>query len=131
TNVARPAAEDCDRALGVPDTAQEIRREAERRLAVALPRVATLEVRGPRGFTARIDGAPKRRCPSSDAFPPGPHRVVVTELRTTREQTHQLLIDAGATRAIEVAAEISPAAPRQVEAAPPPPREAHSVPTAS
>ncbi len=125
------AAEDCDRALGVPDTAPEIRREAERRLAVALPRVATLEVRGPRGFTARIDGSAEEALPIKRRLPPGPHRVVVTELRTTREQTHQVLIAAGATRTIEVSPEASPAAPRQIETTTPPPREARSVPTAS
>lgn len=109
------AAEDCDRALEVRDVEPEIRREAERRLARAVTRASTLEVRGPRGVGVRIDGDAVQTLPIKRRLAPGAHRVVVVELATERETARDLVLTAGTVETIDIPA-ITPDAPLDASA---------------
>ena len=97
------AAEDCDRALDVPDGDPAIRREAETRLQVALVHVATLEARftPPRAWGARIDGATIQPLPVRRRLVPGRHEVILVDLASGREETRLVSIAAGQTVVVD------------------------------
>jgi tetratricopeptide (TPR) repeat protein len=113
------AAEACDRALEVAGSSEVHRREAERRLAIAVAHVGTLEVRGPGGFGARVDADAVQPVPLRKRLAVGRHRVVVVNLATGAEKPHEIVSAAGKVRVIDVPVEApaTPASDRATEPA--------------
>jgi hypothetical protein len=103
------AAEDCDRALEIPDGDADLRREAESRLHAALEHVATVEARGARAFGARIDGGAVQPLPVRRRLAPGTHEVVLVDLASGHEEPHVVTVAAGQTTVLD--APVSPPAP--------------------
>lgn len=102
------AAEDCDAALEIRDAGAALRAEANERLKAALQHVATLDVRGPRGLGARIDGGSSEPLPVRKRLAPGVHRVVRVEFASGREETIAVELAAGELKLLEVAGAATP-----------------------
>jgi hypothetical protein len=125
------AAEDCDRALSLPDASEGHRHEAEARLARLTPKVATLDLRASRPGLVRLDGAAELRAPGKHRVAPGHHAIAVEGATTPAP----ISIDAKAGETAVI--DLDPPAPRAAEPAPParaddtppaPPPEAHRGP---
>jgi hypothetical protein len=105
------AAEDCDLASQVPSASEAHRAEAERRLARLLPRVATLELRGPRALLLRIDGMTEVHPPATRRLRPGAHVVAIDDLATGQRRSEELRIEAGQSATLDVTPPPSAAPP--------------------
>ncbi len=73
------AAQACARARSVPDAAPSFVAEAERRLKALAPRVVTLDLVGPPGSRARVDGGPEVLAPTTVFVAAGDHFVSVVD----------------------------------------------------
>lgn len=98
------AAEDCDRALEVPEGDPSLRKEAEARLQQVLAHVGTFEVLGARSFSVRIDQGEATLAPFRRRVAPGAHRLEVTDLTTNRERIIETTAAAGEVKAVDLGA---------------------------
>jgi hypothetical protein len=69
------SAKACDRVLAMSDLEPQARALVEVNLSRVLKRVATLELEGPTGTTARIDGGDASSLPLRVRLAPGPHDI--------------------------------------------------------
>jgi hypothetical protein len=122
------AAEDCDRVLAIPSLGGSFRTEAERQLTTIAPRVATIELRGPDAFTARIDGGAALSLPGVRRVSPGRHRVVFQDRASAAFSTSDVELAPGETRLVDAAVkrDTEPPAPPSTT----PARPAQSAPPA-
>lgn len=102
------AAEDCDRALGVPNGDESLRKEAEGRLAQVLTHIGTLEIIGARSFSVRVDQDEAATAPFLKRVTPGAHRLLVTDLTTNQERAIDVQASAGEVAKVDLG---SPSAP--------------------
>jgi tetratricopeptide (TPR) repeat protein len=111
------AAQDCDRALAMPDASETHRREAATRLARLLPSVATLEAsdRAGSGLRVTMDGGPEEHVPTRFRLAPGRHVLAVLAPSGTPAGRFDLDLAAGETRTQE----LTPAAPPPAAGPPP------------
>lgn len=105
------AAEDCDRALEVPNSDADVRHEAESRLRAALAHVATIDARGPRTTGARIDGGAVDPLPVRRRVAPGPHEIVLVDFASGREEPHLVTLVAGQSKTFDAPAGAAPQTP--------------------
>ncbi len=103
------AAEDCDRALALPDVAADHRHDAEARLARLVPKIATLDLRSTRAQLVKVDGAGEVRAPGSLRIAPGRHELAVVDVASAPARTIAVDARAGATTRVEL--DPAPSAP--------------------
>jgi hypothetical protein len=132
------AAEDCDRALALPEIEPALRQEGEARLKAVAIHVATLEVAGGQALVARIDEDPVEPLPVKRRLRPGVHKIVIVDLATGQSTPTTASIEAGQTVAVDAASLVPsstatttptpPSPPASPPTPPPPPRAASSRP---
>jgi hypothetical protein len=132
------AAEDCDQALAMADIEPKYRTEAEKRLGEIRPRIARVDVTGPRTVTVVIDGGPEKNVPVRRWLPPGRHTLQLVDLGTAGKRVVELDLAAGEARTIDATpaparprAALAPAAPVEPIAQPRAPSSRGFLPTTS
>jgi hypothetical protein len=96
------AAEDCDRALALPDVAESHRREAEARLARLVSKIATLDLRTTRAQIVRVDGAAEVRAPGKLRIAPGHHAIAVLDLAGAPARSVAIEASRGETTSVDL-----------------------------
>jgi hypothetical protein len=103
------AAEDCDRALALPDLAAagqkdavHYERDAKECLARLGPRVGTVDLAGTSTIAVRIDGGAQEILPKTRRLRPGRHALAVTNLTTSETRTTELVIAAGERQRVDL-----------------------------
>ncbi len=100
------AAEDLDQVLAMPDVATQIQTEAESRLTRMEPKLALLEVRGPRTMMVAIDSGTDGYIPARRRLLPGKHSMRVIDLTLSSSgRTEELSLRPGEIRIVDLAAQ--------------------------
>jgi hypothetical protein len=114
------AADDCDRALAMPNVADAHRADAQKCIERLGPKLATLDFRGPSTIAVRVDGGAQLIVPIRRRVAPGHHAITVVDLGSSQSRVVELDVKAGDARAVDVAPG-APPAPTQTEPPPLPP----------
>jgi hypothetical protein len=118
------AAQDCDAVLALPDAQPRYRSEATHRLDALAPKIATLELRGPRTVTVRVDSSSEIRLPARHRLSPGSHTLSVTDLNSSGTQTRTVDLRPGESQILD----FTPPAPAPETLNPPAPAPAKPTP---
>lgn len=126
------AADDCDRALALPNASDAHKNDAEQCLRRLTPRLATLDFRGPSTIAISVDGGPQLIVPLRRRVVPGHHAITVVDLGTSVSRRVDVDVRGGDVRAVDVAPGIpSTTVPVVPSAEPAPPRPAPESPSRS
>ena len=124
------AAEDCDRALAVPDISNGLKREAEGRLARLTRQLGAIDVRSAETIAVTIDGGAEASAPTKRRVLPGKHALAVIDRAGGKARTLDIDVPRGETVVIDLAlmAIATPAAPVTQTVTPAPTTVAPSAP---
>ena len=132
------AADDCDRALTMPNATDAHKNDAEQCLRRLAPKLATLDLRGPSTIAVTIDGGAQLIVPARRRVAPGHHTIAVVDLGTSQSRRVDVDVRAGDVRAVDVAPGVAPSSAAVAPSAEPPtqpplapPSRAGGVPTAT
>jgi hypothetical protein len=110
------AAEDCDRVLALPTAEERFRSEANKRLALLSPQIASVDFIGPRTMVVRIDASAEVNVPARRRLAPGHHALTIVDLTTSHSRRGEVDLKKGESRIVDV----SPGAQLSGPPAPPP-----------
>ncbi len=108
------AAEDCDRVLGMPNVGDAFTRAARDALARVEPKIATLDLVGPRTLAVHVDDGPEIRVPTRKRVPPGHHELAVVDLASPTTYRTTVTLAIGESRTLELTPPAPEAAPNGV-----------------
>jgi tetratricopeptide (TPR) repeat protein len=105
------AAEDCDRALSLPDLTPAERKYATALLAKLEMDVATLQVNGPQTVSVSIDGGTESHAPVRRRVAAGQHVVELVDLVSGKKDRRDVDLRGGQTQNLEARVVLAPPTP--------------------